>query len=159
VTKLSVAQQQEIHDRFKDFLKDQGLRETQERKIVLDAIYDVDEHVDADNLHLRIRHQGHAISRATVYNTLNLLLKCELVVRHQFENSQAKYEPSFLFSQHDHLICLDCRKVIEFCDPRIHNIQEMVADAYSFEIKRHALNLYGHCQRPDCAHQSATQTN
>ncbi|MCY4170013.1 MAG: transcriptional repressor [Bacteroidetes bacterium] len=156
VINLSATQRKEIHKRFKDFLKSQGLRETRERKVVLDAIYETHEHIDADELHLHLRQQGHAISRATVYNTLNLLLRCELVVRHQFGNSQAKYEPSFLFGQHDHLICLDCKKVMEFCDPRIQSIQEMVADAYSFEIKRHALNLYGHCQRPECAGRAST---
>ncbi len=155
--KLTKIQQKEIHDRFRDFLKNQGLRETRERKIILDVIYDVDGHIDADDLHLRLRQQGHVISRATVYNTLHLLLKCDLVVRHQFGNSQAKYEPSFLFGQHDHLICLDCKKVMEFCDPRIQSIQEMVASAYSFEIKRHALNLYGHCQRPECANRGTSQ--
>lgn len=122
--------------------------------MILESIYDADGHLDADETHQILRQQGHAISRATVYNTLNLLLKCELVVRHQFGNSPAKYEPSYLFGQHDHLICLDCQKVMEFCDPRIQSIQDMVADAYSFEIKRHALNLYGHCQREECVHRS-----
>ena len=51
---------------------------------------------------------------------------------------------------HDHLICLDCNEVLEFCDPRIQSIQEMVAEIYQFAIKHHALHLYGHCQRPDC---------
>ncbi len=119
-------------------------------------MYEVEGHIDADALHLRLRQQNRSISRATVYNTLNLLLECELVTRHQFGNLQAKYEPSYLFGQHDHLICLDCQKVMEFCDPRIQNIQEMVADVYSFEIKRHALNLYGHCQQVNCVNRSRT---
>ncbi len=124
---------------------------------MLDAIYEVRGHIDADALHLRLQQQKHSISRATVYNTLSLLLECDLVVRHQFGNSQAKYESSYLFRQHDHLICLDCQEIMEFCDPRIQNIQEMVADVYAFEIKRHALNLYGHCQRPDCANRRTSQ--
>ncbi len=154
MAKLSPTQRKEVQDRFQAFLKQRGLRETKERFIVLDAVYDVVGHIDADTLHLLLRQQNHSISRATVYNTLSLLLECELVVRHQFGNSKAKYEPSFLFGQHDHLICLDCQQVLEFCDPRIQNIQEMVADVYSFEIRRHALNLYGHCRRDDCANRS-----
>ncbi len=154
MAKLSPTQQKEVHRRFQTFLKQRGLRETRERFAVLNAVYDVDTHIDADTLHLLLRKQNQSISRATVYNTLNLLLECELVVRHQFGNSKAKYEPSFLFGQHDHLICLDCQQVLEFCDPRIQNIQEMVADVYSFEIRRHALNLYGHCRRDDCANRS-----
>ena len=85
-------------------------------------------------------------------------MECDLVVRHQFGEHGAKYEPSFRYWQHDHLICLDCQKVLEFCDPRIQRIQDMVAEIYHFEIKRHALNLYGHCQRDNCAHRQARLT-
>lgn len=155
--KFSANQQKEVLDRFRAFLKCRGLRETTERLLVLEAMCNVDDHIDADTLHLRLRQQNHAISRATVYNTLNLLLECKLVTRHQFENSQAKYEPSFLFGQHDHLICLDCAQIMEFCDPRIQSIQEMVADVYSFDIKRHTLNLYGHCNRKNCANRDAME--
>lgn len=158
MAKLSQAQKKEVRDHFRSFLKHRGLRGTRERFLVLNAIYDVSGHIDADALHLHLQQQNHSISRATVYNTLNLLLECDLVVRHQFGNLQAKYESSFLFGQHDHLICLDCQKILEFCDPRIQNIQEMVADVYAFEITRHALNLYGHCQRPDCANRGASQS-
>ncbi|MCY4000692.1 MAG: transcriptional repressor [Bacteroidetes bacterium] len=155
--KLSITQLNEIRDHFRTFLKNQGLRETRERLLILESIYDAHGHLDADEMHHILREQGHAVSRATVYNTLNLLLKCDLVVRHQFGNAPAKYEPSYLFGQHDHLICLDCQKVMEFCDPRIQSIQDMVADTYSFEIKRHALNLYGHCNREECVNRSAPQ--
>ncbi len=156
MAKLSQVQRKEVRDDFRSFLKRRGLRATRERYLILDAIYDISGHIDADTLHFRLQQQNHSISRATVYNTLHLLVECNLVVRHQFGDSQAKYESSFLFGQHDHLICLDCEKIMEFCDPRIQNIQEMVADVYAFEITRHALNLYGHCQRPDCANRGAT---
>ncbi|MCY4673530.1 MAG: Fur family transcriptional regulator [Bacteroidetes bacterium] len=155
LSRLSKDQRREVRDRFQAFLKRRGLRQTRERLVVLDAIYDAKGHIDADTLHFQLKQQKHSISRATVYNTLSLLLDSDLVVRHQFGNSQAKYEPSFRFWQHDHLICLDCHHIMEFCDPRIQSIQEMVADIYAFEIKRHALNLYGHCQRADCANRSA----
>ncbi|MCY4159712.1 MAG: Fur family transcriptional regulator [Bacteroidetes bacterium] len=154
MAKFSASQQKEVRERFREFLKLRGLRETRERIVILDAIYQTDDHIDADTLHLRLRQQNHEISRATVYNTLNLLLECQLVTRHQFGSLQAQYEPSFLFGQHDHLVCLDCKEVMEFCDPRIQSIQEMVADVYSFKIKRHTLNLYGHCTRADCINRS-----
>ncbi|MDE2771699.1 MAG: Fur family transcriptional regulator [Bacteroidota bacterium] len=155
MSRLSPDQRKEVRVLFIEFLKRRGLRQTQARLVVLDAIYDATGHIDADTLYLQLKQQKHSISRATVYNTLSLLLDSDLVVRHQFGNSQAKYEPSFRFWQHDHLICLDCHHVMEFCDPRIQKIQEMVADIYTFEIKRHALNLYGHCQRTDCTNRGA----
>ena len=140
----------EVHGRFRAFLKRQGLRQTPERFMVLDAIYATGDHVDADELYLRLQQDGNRVSRATVYNTLDLLLECDLVVRHQFGKNQAKYERAFSYWQHDHLICLDCSELLEFCDPRIQSIQEMIADIYQFDIKHHSLNLYGHCRREDC---------
>ena len=153
VPKLSENQRTEARERFRSFLTHRGLRQTPTRLLVLDAVYDATGHVDADEVHGQLQQRNHTVSRATVYNTLNLLLDCDLVVRHQFGNAQAKFEAASSYRQHDHLICLDCHEVMEFCDPRIQNIQEMVADIYTFEIKRHALNLYGHCRRTDCAHR------
>jgi Fur family ferric uptake transcriptional regulator len=143
-------QLEQVTDIFRAFLKQRSLRHTPERFMVLDEIYDSGDHVDADELYLRLKQKGNRVSRATVYNTLDLLLECDLVVRHQFGKNQAKYERAYSYWQHDHLICLDCNQVMEFCDPRLQSIQEMVAEIYHFEIKHHSLNLYGHCQRLAC---------
>ena len=153
---LSPEQRSEIHEIFHAFLRKRGLRQTTERLVVLDTLYDCGDHIDADELYIRLKQTGRSISRATVYNTLNLLLNCDLAVRHQFGNSQAKYEPAYRYWQHDHLICLDCHAVLEFCDPRIQSIQEMVAEVYRFDIKSHALNLYGHCRRENCTNRPAS---
>jgi Fur family ferric uptake transcriptional regulator len=92
-----------------------------------------------------MKNKGYRVSRATVYNTLDLLVECELVKRHQFGSNQALYEKAHGFRQHDHLICLDCDKVFEFCDPRVSETEKMVAELMNFEIKHHSLILYGHC--------------
>lgn len=147
---LPKQQVEKVHAIFQAFLKRRNLRQTPERFVVLDEIYTTGDHIDADELYLRLKQKGNRVSRATVYNTLDLLLECDLVVRHQFGKNQAKYERAYSYWQHDHLICLDCNAVMEFCDPRIQSIQEMVAEIYNFEIKHHALNLYGHCLNPDC---------
>ena len=153
MSRLSQQQVAEVRNIFRTFLKEQNLRQTPERFMVLEEIYATDDHVDADELYLRLKQKGNRISRATVYNTLDLLLDCDLVGRHQFGKNQAKYERAYSYWQHDHLICLDCNEVLEFCDPRIQGIQEMVAEIYQFEIKHHALHLYGHCQRTECANR------
>lgn len=150
---LSQKQLEEVRAIFRAFLKKQNLRQTPERFMVLEEIYATDDHVDADELYLRLRQKGNRVSRATVYNTLDLLLDCDLVGRHQFGKNQAKYERAYSYWQHDHLICLDCNAVLEFCDPRIQSIQEMVAEIYQFDIKHHALHLYGHCHRADCSNR------
>ncbi len=147
-------QREEAYAQFRRYLRQRGLRQTPERFEVLEALYNTQGHTDADALYFRLNEKKRSISRATVYNTLNLLMDCELVVRHQFGEHGAQYEPSYRYWQHDHLICLDCHQVLEFCDPRIQRIQDMVADVYNFEIKRHALNLYGRCRKDDCTHRT-----
>ena len=147
---LSVDQMEKVRDSFSKFLKRRNQRQTPERFSVLDEVYATDDHFDADELYLRLRQKDVRVSRATVYNTLELLLECELVIRHQFGRNQAKYERAFSYRQHDHLICMDCNELFEFCDPRLQSIQEMVAEIFQFEIKNHSLNLYGQCQREAC---------
>ena len=149
----SPSQREELREQFRHYLRQRGLRQTPERFEVLDELYDIGKHTDVEELRFRLNRNQRSISRATVYNTLNLLMACDLVVRHQFGEHGAKYELLFRYRQHDHLICLDCQKVLEFCDPRIQRIQDLVAEVYHFDIKRHALNLYGHCRRTDCTYR------
>ena len=144
----------EVRSIFQAFLKKRNKRQTPERFAVLEEIYQTDDHVDADELYVRLKQDGTRVSRATVYNTLELLMECDLVVRHQFGKNQAKYERAYSYWQHDHLICMDCNELFEFCDPRLQSIQEMVADIYEFDIKHHSLNMYGHCVREDCPNRA-----
>ena len=94
---------------------------------------------------------SYRVSRATLYNTVDLLLDCHLIRKHQFGKSQAQYEKSYSNKQHDHLICTRCDKVIEFCDPRLQGIMNFVEENMNFKISRHSLNLYGRClDETDC---------
>jgi Fur family ferric uptake transcriptional regulator len=81
---------------------------------------------------------------------LDLLIECDLVTKHQFGTNQSLFEKSYGFRQHDHLICLVCNKVMEFCDPRVSEIQEMIGSILNFEVKHHSLVLYGNCKNPTC---------
>lgn len=147
---LPQSQLEEVRHRFRSYLKERGQRQTPERVAILEEVYSSAGHFDADELYLRLKQAGSRVSRATVYNTLELLLGCDLVVKHQFGTSQAKFERAFAYWQHDHLICLDCGKILEFCDPRLQSIQDTVAEIFGFEIAQHALHLYGRCRREDC---------
>ena len=147
-------QLQEVHRLFADFLRSRGQRRTPERVAVLDAVYSTDGHFDADMLHAKLHDGDVSVSRATVYNTLELLSDCHLVARHQFGNKQAKYERSYSFWQHDHLICTDCGELFEFCDPRLQGIQELVGEVYGFDITHHALHVYGVCRRENCPNRT-----
>ena len=147
---LTTSQLDQVRERFLSFLRERGQRRTPERVAVLDALYATNDHVDADTLYGRLRDDGASVSRATVYNTLDLLIECDLAVRHQFGQQQAKYERAYAYWQHDHLICEDCGEILEFCDPRLQEIQETVAEIYGFEVARHALTVYGRCRREAC---------
>ena len=82
------------------------------------------------------------VSRATIYNTLDLLVSLELVSRHVFKENIAKYEKSFGFRQHDHII-LDNEEIIEFCDPRIQSIKNTLEEMFDVKIKNHSLYFFG----------------
>lgn len=138
---------EKVQNIFSEYLEKQGLRKTPERFVILKEIYSMNEHFDVDSLFSVLKERKYQVSRATIYNTIDHLLTCGLVTRHQFGKNLAQYEKSYTFKQHDHLICQDCEKVLEFCDPRIQQIQTMMGQILDFNITHHSLNLYGKCNK------------
>ena len=113
--------------------------------MVLGEIYRADGHFDADDIFFNMKNAGTRVSRATVYNTLDLLVECGLVQRQQFGENQYYYERAYAYQQHDHIICQECGAVIEFCDPRIQEIKTMMENLHDFNISGHSLHFFGSC--------------
>ena len=138
----------QLRDRLNDYMTRHGLRSTEQRRVVTEEFFASDGHLSIEELLDQVRVKEPRIGYATVYRTLKLLKECGLAYERHFGDGVSRYEVAWDDEHHDHLICIDCGKIVEFEDEGIEKLQHDVAAKHGFTLVRHRLELYGMC--PDC---------
>ena len=132
-------------DILKKALKKEGLRYTHQRQAIWDELSASDEHRDAEEIYLALYNSGLKVSRATVYRTIDVLVKNNLVRILDLGDGRARYENKMDTSHHDHLICVQCGKIEEFMDNVIENQQEVIVENLGYRLIRHIHQLFVIC--------------
>lgn len=143
---------QVIKEVLRQYLLDKGFRNTPERYTILEEIYKLDHHFNVDDLYLIMMQKKYHVSKATIYNTIEIFLDAGLIRKHQFGEktiTSSSYEKSYFDKQHDHLVIYkegsdkEIEEIIEFCDPRIQGIKDAIENAFGVNIDSHSLYFYG----------------
>ena len=132
-------------DILKKALKKEGLRYTHQRQAIWDELSASDEHRDAEEIYLALYNSGLKVSRATVYRTIDVLVKNNLVRKLDLGDGRARYENKMDTAHHDHLICVQCGKIEEFMDNMIENRQEVIVENFGYRLIRHIHQLFVIC--------------
>jgi Fur family ferric uptake transcriptional regulator len=131
---------------FREYLKNGKNRITPERFEVLDAVLEFEGHFSADELYIMMKNGKSRISRATVYKTLELLASCDLISLRNFGDNMKRYESSYKRQNHDHLICMDCGRIVEFINPNISKIETDICNELGFAPSSYSFNLFTRCK-------------
>ncbi len=137
---------QQAADIFRKFLKEEEHRITPERFEVLDSALEYEGHFGADELYVVMKSKFSHVSRATVYNTLELLVQCELLIKRNFGDNTTRYENNFKKQQHDHLICVDCGRIVEFFNAKIKKLPGEISDELGFDMESYSFNIFARCK-------------
>lgn len=125
-------------------LRDAGVWASRQRTAVIEAFFSGAPHVTAEEIAYALRPRGMHVSVATVYRTLAVLVEHRLATTHRFGRGQRRFEPASP-GHHDHLVCTQCRAVVEFAEAGIEALQAQVAHRHGFDVRAHKMEIYGVC--------------
>ncbi len=131
---------------FREYLKSEKNRITPERFEVMDAALEYEGHFGADELYILMKNQKSRVSRATVYKTLELLVQCDLISKRNFGENITRYENGFKRVNHDHLICMDCGRIVEFINQKVKKLPEEISEGLGFDVENYSFNIFARCK-------------
>jgi Fur family ferric uptake transcriptional regulator len=132
-------------DAFRDYLRDHNLPVTPQRMAVAEVVLAHERHVSADDVSRELGARGHRVGTATIYRTLEVLVRSGLAVERDFGEGFRRYESARGMPQHEHLLCTVCGRVVEFEDERLERMTTLLAESHKFSRQRHRLVIYGVC--------------
>ncbi|HJK90360.1 MAG TPA: transcriptional repressor [Polyangiaceae bacterium LLY-WYZ-15_(1-7)] len=138
---------EELNEKLSVYMDKNGLRSTSQRRVVTDVFFRSTGHLSIEELLAMVRERDPKIGYATVYRTLKLLKDCGIAYERHFGDGVSRYEIALEDEHHDHLICLECGKIVEFENDEIERLQDELAKKHDFTLKRHTHELYGVCGR------------
>ena len=133
---------------FLEHIQNAGLRRTSQRDLILDIFLQTEDHLTSEDLYWLVQKQDPNVGHTTVYRTLKLLAEAGLAREVRFGDGKTYYEHLYNHEHHDHLICTDCGKIIEFFSAEIEDLQDKMAEKYGFRLTNHSLRMWGVCE--DC---------
>ncbi len=139
---------EQLRARLNEYMNRHGLRSTEQRRLVTEMFFASSDHLSIEDLLEKVRLEEPKIGYATVYRTLKLLKDCGLAFERHFGDGVSRYEVAWANEHHDHMICVECERIVEFEDEAIESLQHKVAARLGFKLVRHKLELYGVCA--DC---------
>ena len=134
-----------LRARLETYMASRGLRSTEQRRIIIDTLFEVSEHVTIDALLEAVRKTDPRVGYATVYRTMKMLAEGAIVHERKFDDGHTRYELAHEHSHHDHLICMSSGGITEFEEPLIEELQDRVAERHGFRVEHHKHELYGVC--------------
>lgn len=149
---------QRLREQLDTYMSEQGLRSTEQRRLIIDKFFESAEHLTIEQLLEEVRRDDPKVGYATVYRTMKMLADGGIANELNFGDSVTRYELADEEAHHDHLICEVCGRIIEFEEPLIEELQERIAARYDFKIKHHKHELYGSCSDPETCEYRNTES-
>jgi Fur family ferric uptake transcriptional regulator len=146
----NLSEEQEVFHRH---IQRAGLKRTAQRDLILDVFLRTEEHLSSEDLYRLVQQEDPDIGQTTVYRTLKLLTEAGLAREVRFGDGRTRYEHNYKHPHHDHLICTECGKTIEFFSADMEALQDQIAAKYKFELTHHTMRMFGFCS--DCRKKRA----